>query len=82
MILTAEADSLPTELLHGYGLVGCHSSRTNDLSVPARIIHHNIFDLWETKDGRNGHAAIFEVKFGELIKRARERSAEQLVDDL
>ena len=30
----------------------------------------------------NGHAAIFEVKIGKLIKRARERSAEQLVDDL
>ena len=36
VILTAEADSLPTDeqkLLHDYGLVGCHSSRSNDLSV-------------------------------------------------
>ena len=40
VILTAEADSLPTDakgLLNDYGLVGCHSSRSNDLSVHARI---------------------------------------------
>ena len=39
VILTAEADSLPTdekELLEDYGLVECHSSRSNDLSVHAR----------------------------------------------
>ena len=38
--LTAEADSLPTDekkLLDDYGLVGCHSSRSNDLSVNAKI---------------------------------------------
>ena len=40
VILTAEADSLPTddkELLEDYGLVECHSRRSNDLSVHARI---------------------------------------------
>ena len=40
VILTAEADSLPTdaqELLHDYGLVGCHSSRSSDLLIHARI---------------------------------------------
>ena len=40
VILTAEADSLPTdekELLDDDGLVGCHSCRSNDLSVHARI---------------------------------------------
>ena len=40
VILTAEADSLPTDarqLFDDYGLVGCHSSRCNDLSVHARI---------------------------------------------
>ena len=40
VILTAEADSLPTdakELLDDYGSVGCHSSNSNDLSVHARI---------------------------------------------
>ena len=34
VILTAEADSLPTdekELFHDSGLVGCHSGRSNDL---------------------------------------------------
>ena len=40
VIQTAEVESLPTdekELLDDYGLVGCHSSRSNDLSVYARI---------------------------------------------
>ena len=39
-ILTAEADSIPTDekaLLVANGLVGCHSSRSNDLSIHARI---------------------------------------------
>ena len=40
VILTAEADSLPIDekqLLEDYGLVGCHSIRSDDLSVNARI---------------------------------------------
>ena len=40
VILTAEADSLPTDreqLLDDNGLVGCHSSRSNGLPVHARI---------------------------------------------
>ena len=88
VILTAEADSLPTdekELLDDCGLVGCHSSRSNDLSVHARIDSSRYIRLlWETDDDRNGHAAIFEVKFGKKTERAttesRERSAEQLFD--
>ena len=39
VILTAEADSLPTdanELLNDIGLVGCHPSNGNDLSVHSR----------------------------------------------
>ena len=69
MILTADADSLPTdakELLHGHGLVGCHSSRSNDLSVHARIDSSGYFRLlWKSDVGdKKGHAAIFEVKFG------------------
>ena len=40
----------------------------------------------ESDDDRNGHAAIFEVKFGKKTERAvresRERSAEQLFDML
>ena len=38
--LTAEANSFPTDekkMLDDYGKVGCHSSRSNDLSVHARI---------------------------------------------
>ena len=40
VILTAKADRLVTdakELLNDCGLVGCHSSKSNDLSVHARI---------------------------------------------
>ena len=37
--------------------------------------------LWESEDDRNGHAAIFEVKFGNKTEgattKSRERSAEQ-----
>ena len=63
VILTAEADNLPTdekELLDDYGSVGCHSSRNNDQSVHARIdssryIRHS----WETDNDRNGYAATF-----------------------
>ena len=53
-------------MLHGYGLAGCHSSRSNDLPVHARIgSSGKIRLLWESDvDTRNGHAAIFEVKFG------------------
>ena len=54
MILTAEADSLPTDarqLLEDCGLMGCHSVRGNYLSVHARIdatgyVRH----LWESND--------------------------------
>ena len=90
VILTAKADSLPTdekELLDDYGLVGCHSSRSNDLSVHARIDSSRYVRLlWESDDDRNGYAAIFEVKFGKKTERtttdSRERSAEQLFDTL
>ena len=68
MTLTAEADSLPTDekkLLDDHGLVGCHSSRSNDLSVHARIDSSEYFRLtWEFNDDLNGHSAIFQITFG------------------
>ena len=75
VILTAEADSLPTDaikLLSDYGFVGCHSNRSNDLSVHTRINSSGYFRvLWESDvDDRNGHAAIFQVKFGKTSERA------------
>ena len=83
MILTADADSSPTaekELLDDCGLGRCHSSRSNDLS--SGYVRH----LWEPDDDRNGHAALFEVKFGKNAERTitvpRERSAEQLIGTL
>ena len=93
VILTAKADSLPTdkkELLDDYGLVGCHSSRYNDLSVHARIDSSEHVRLsWESDDDRKGHAAIFEVMFGKRSKKAvtqlprtRERTIDKPFDHL
>ena len=92
VILTAEADSLPTdakELIDDCGIVGSHSSRSNDLSVHARIDSSGYIRLsWESDDDddRNGHAAIFEVKFVKkrerAVKESRERSAQQLFSNL
>ena len=81
VIVTAEADCLPTdekELLEDYGLVGCHSSRSNDLSVHARIDSTGYVGLlWESSkdDDKNTHAAIFEVKF---VKRQKKQSQIQV----
>ena len=90
VILTAEAASLPTDpnKLHtDCGLVGRHSSSSNDLSVHARINSSRYIRLlWESDDDRNGHGAIFEVKFGRTsvraVRESRERSAEELFADL
>ena len=54
VILTAEADGIPKdekESLDDYGLVGCRSSRSNDLSVHARIDSSGHVRLvWESDD--------------------------------
>ena len=66
VILTAEADSLPTDtmqLLVDDGLVGCHSTRSNAPSDHARIHStSHVHLLWETIGEANefSHAAIFE----------------------
>ena len=73
VILTAEADSLPTdekELLDDYGLVRCHSSRSNDLSVVNQMMTEN------------GHAAIFEVKFGKKTEQPQNRASDRLNSSL
>ena len=89
MIVTAEADSFPTdetELLDDYDLAGCHSSRSNDLSVHARIDSSGFLRLLLESDDDRRHAATFEVKFAKTSERAvresRERPAEQLFADL
>ena len=70
VILTAKADSLSTDarqLLEDCGLVGCHSCRSNDLSVHARIDSKGyVPPLWESseEDDKDTHVAFFEVKFG------------------
>ena len=60
VILTAEADGLPTgdkELLEDHGLqMTCQFHARIDSSGYVRL-------LWESEDHRNGHAAIFEVKY-------------------
>ena len=92
VILTSEADSLPTDekkLLDDYGLTGCNSSRSNDLSVHARIHSSGHVRLsWEPKenDDKHGHAAIFEETFGKIktgvTTDSRVRTAESLFDTL
>ena len=86
MILTAEADSLPTDarqLFEDCGLVGCHSSRSKDLSVHASIDSTGYVRLlWELseEDDKNTQAAIFEVKFGtQEKKQSQTRASEQLI---
>ena len=62
-ILTAEADSLSTDakqLLEDYGLVGCHSSRRNDLSAHAKIDSSGHVRLpWESDDDKKGDMLQF-----------------------
>ena len=79
--MTAEADNLPTntrQLLEDYGLEGCQSTRSNDLSVNATIDSTGyVHLLWESIGEENEffHAAIFEVKFGKKSERVITDSA-------
>ena len=81
----AETDSLPTDakqLREDYCLVQCHSSRSNDLSVHARVDttkKHRL--LWESskEDDKYSHAACFEVKFGENLKKQSPIRATELL---
>ena len=65
VILTEEADSLSTdakELLEDYGLVGCRSSRSKDLSVHARIDATGYVRLLgesSEEDDKNSHSIDF-----------------------
>ena len=70
-------------------MVGCHSSRSNDLSVHARIESTGYVRLlWETseEDDRDTHASIFEVKLCKkeegAITGSRERTIDTLYNDL
>ena len=87
VILSTEPDSFPTnarQLLEDCGLVGCRSSRSNDLSVHARIEStRHVRLLWESsEDDELTHAAIFDGKFGKKAEEAltdlRERTADTL----
>ena len=74
VIKTAEAYSLPTDAkqsFENYGLVGCHSSKSNDLSVHAGIDSTGYIRLlWESNEynDKRTHAAIFKVRFGSKAK--------------
>ena len=92
VVLTAEADSLPTctrQLPEDSGLVGCHSIRDNGLSVRARIDSTGYVRLlWESIGDENefSNAVIFEVKCGQKSERvitdSRGRRADALVVNL
>ena len=77
------------KLLEDHGLVGCHSTRSDDLSVHARIDSTGFVHLlWESIGEEKGfsHAAIFEVKFGKKSERvitdSRGRTADALFMNL
>ena len=63
--------------------MGCHSSRSNDLSAHARIASTgNVRLLWESSEGDDEltHAAIIEVKFGKSQKEHSQiRESEQQI---
>ena len=86
--LTSEADSLPTDtwqLLEDYGLVGCHSARSHDLSVHAKIDSTGYVRLiWASIGWPNelSFAAILEVKFRQTSERALADLREQTADTL
>ena len=80
--LKGQADKEPQRkgVGYDYGVVGCLSSRINDLSVHARNI---ILQFFFASYGNQMHnATIFEVKVGKTseraVKKSRERSAEQV----
>ena len=76
---------MPTDdkkLLDDCGLVGCHSSRSNDLSVHARIDSTGYVRLlWESSEEDDKNAAI--LKFVEKAQaEPRERTDDSLLSDL
>ena len=91
LIWTAEADNLPTnekQLLADYGLMGFDSSRSNDLSVHARIVSTGMSGSCGNQmktTNVNTHAAM-DVKFGSksegAIAVSSKRTADMLCNDL
>ena len=88
VVVTAEADSLPTDakqLFEEQGLVGCHSTNGNYVSVHARIDSTgHVRLLWESNDeeDKGSHAAIFEVKLGKKAEGSLTDSREEAADTL
>ena len=77
--------------LAGWGIAvaslgGRHSSRSNDLSVHARIDSTRYVRLLWEEDDKNSHAAMFEMKIGnkpeKVIAGPRERTAASVFNDL
>ena len=89
VILTSEADSLPTDtrqLLEDYGLVGCHSARSHDLSVHAKIDSAGyVRFLWASIGWANEFSfcsRFWRVKVRQKPERALADLREQTVDTL
>ena len=77
------------QLLEDNGLVGCHSARSNELPVHAKIDSTGYVRLlWESigKATEFSYASIFEVKIGQKPERAlsdlREKTVDTLLSDL
>ena len=76
-------------MLEDYGLVGCHSARSNDLSIRANFDSTGCVRLrWQSIGEENefSYAAIFEVKIGQKSERTladlRGQTADTLFSDL
>ena len=82
MHLTGEADLLPTnakELLHDYGSVGCHSSKSNDLSVHARIASFGYIRLlWESDVGNRNEQSMKSNLAERQIEQLKHRTSFRL----
>ena len=72
------------QLLEACGLVGCHSARSTDLSVHAKMDSTGYVRLWESIGEANefSNATIFQVKIGQKSGRALADLCEQTVDTL
>ena len=85
VILTSEADSLSTDkkFLEDCGLVGCHSSRSSDLSVQQEMIPQGMFVSCgsQVEKMTETHMQRF-LEFGEKAEaEPRERTADSLFSD-
>ena len=81
--IAAEADSLPTDankLLSNYGIVGCHSNKSNDLPVHARINSSGYIRNFFGNQMLMTHADMPQSLKANLARRQKEQSGNRASD--